>query len=118
MLPRHFRLRRPQDFRAVQRGGKTWFTEQLVLSSLPNQRDHNRYGFVVSKRVGKAVIRNQVKRHLRALVQSRTADHRPGFDIVIIARPRAATASYATLGQALATLEKRAGLVVGLPTKQ
>ena len=110
MLPRHLRLRRPEDFRAVRRSGKTWSAESLALSSLPNQRDHNRYGFVVSKRVGGAVVRNRVKRRLRAIVQRRMGGHRPGFDVVIIARPLAASASYAAMSQALADLEKRAGL--------
>jgi ribonuclease P protein component len=112
LLPRHLRLRHPNDFQAVRQHGQTWQSGQLVLSRLPNQLGHNRYGFIVSKRVGNAVIRNRVKRRLRALVHSRIDKHRPGHDIVIIARPSAARASTQTMGQTLAQLEKRAGLVV------
>lgn len=110
MLPRRLRLRRPQDFGAVRRNGDTWTSDLLVLGSLPNQRDHNRYGFVVSKRLGNAVVRNRVKRRLRAAVQQHLDTHRPGFDIIVIARSRAAGASYAVLKQALADLERRVGL--------
>ena len=112
MLPQYLHLRRPEDFRAVRRGGKTWSTREIVLTCLPVQRDHNRYGFVVSKKVGGAVVRNRVKRRLRAAIQSRMVNHRPGFDIVIIARSPAALASYATLNQALAALEERADLMI------
>lgn len=96
----------------MRQHGQTWRSGQLSLNRLPNHLGHNRYGFIVSKRVGKAVVRNRVKRRLRALVHSRIDKHRPGYDIVIIARTAAARASYQTLGQALAQLEKRAGLVV------
>ena len=92
--------------------GQTWQSGQLSLGRLPNQLGHNRYGFIVSKRIGKAAARNRIKRRLRALVHSRIGRHRPGYDIVIIARSAAATASYQTLSQALVQLEQRADLVV------
>jgi ribonuclease P protein component len=110
LLPRHLRLRRPQDFQAVRRNGTSWSSEVLVLGSLPNQRDHNRYGVVVSKRLGNAVARNRVKRRLRAAIQHHLHNHHPGFDIVVIARTPAASATYSTLSRALADLERRAGL--------
>jgi ribonuclease P protein component len=105
------RLRRPQDFQSVRQNGSTWSSELLVLGSLPNQRNHNRYGVVVSKRLGNAVTRNRVKRRLRAALQHHLNNHHPGFDIVVIARPAAASATYVTLSRALADLERQAGLV-------
>ena len=110
MLPRYLRLRRPQDFRAVQRDGQRWSGEHLVLSKLPNGRDHNRYGFVVSKQVGNAVTRNLVKRRLRALVSSSLTYHPPGLDIVLIARKSSASASYEGLGKDFSSLENRADI--------
>ena len=110
MLPRHLRLRRPQDFRAVQRNGQRWFSEHLVLSKLPNGRDHNRYGFVVSKQVGNAVTRNLVKRRLRAIVSSSLTHHPSGLDIVLIARKSSSSSSYAGLSKDFGSLEKRAGI--------
>jgi ribonuclease P protein component len=66
---------------------------------------------VVSKRLGKAVTRNRIKRRLRAAMRQRLSAHRTGFDIVIIARSPAARATYAALDRALAQLEERADLV-------
>ena len=69
-----------------------------------------RIGFSVSKRVGGAVVRNRVKRRLREAVRRTLADLPPGWDIIIGARPPAATAEYATLDTAMRELLARAGL--------
>lgn len=110
MLPRDLRLRRPEDFRQVRRKGKSWSTDHLILSQLPNEREYNRYGFVVSKRLGNAVARNRVKRRLREVVRKRLAGHQQGFDIVIIARQPATSADFWMMNQELAQLEQDAGL--------
>ena len=94
----------------MRQNGTTVSSELLVLGSLPNHRDHNRYGVVVSKRLGHAVARNRVKRRLRAAIQHHLHNHHFGFDVVLIARPHAASANYATLSRELADLERRAGL--------
>ena len=69
-----------------------------------------RIGFSVSKRVGGAVVRNRVKRRLREAVRHTLADLPPSWDIIIGARPPAATADYATLDTAMRELLARAGL--------
>lgn len=70
-------------------------------------------GFVVSKGVGNAVVRNRVKRRLRALVASRIDALAPTASLVVRAQTSAATASYAALGAdldgALRTATRRAG---------
>jgi ribonuclease P protein component len=55
-------------------------------------------GFVVSKAVGGAVVRNQVKRRLRHLARERHASLPGSAVLVVRALPAAATASYAELG--------------------
>ncbi|GAA5189041.1 hypothetical protein GCM10023322_41070 [Rugosimonospora acidiphila] len=56
-----------------------------------------RAGFVVSKAVGIAVVRNRVKRRLRDLVRERIGDLQPGTDLVVRALPGVATRSYSQL---------------------
>jgi ribonuclease P protein component len=80
-----------------------------VLRTLPNDCDHNRYGFVTSKRLGGAVVRNRVRRRLREAV--RALDTRPGFDCVISAKTKAAEADFAGLRRATSSLLQRAGVL-------
>ena len=103
------RLRVRRDFLAVYRKGRAWTHRFLVLRTLPNGLPHNRYGFVVSKRVGKAVARNRLKRRLREGVRLCTV--RPGWDVVLLARPPAAAATYQQLREALVELLFRARLL-------
>ncbi|GAA1416628.1 hypothetical protein GCM10009662_67340 [Catellatospora coxensis] len=58
-------------------------------------------GFVVSKAVGNAVIRNTVKRRLRHLAAERLAGLPAGATVVVRALPQAASASYEQLGRDL-----------------
>lgn len=60
-----------------------------------------RAGFVVSKAVGNAVVRNMVKRRLRHLIRSHMADLPPASMIVVRALPPSATARYEDLGRDL-----------------
>lgn len=60
-----------------------------------------RAGFVVSKAVGNAVVRNLVKRRLRNLIRSRMAGLPPASMIVVRALPPSATAHYEDLGRDL-----------------
>lgn len=69
-----------------------------------------RIGFSVSKRVGGAVVRNRVKRRLREAVRVRLTSLTPGWDIVVSARPAAASAPFETLDAEIGALLQRAGL--------
>jgi len=111
------RLRARRDFLAAYRRGRAWTHRFLVLRTLPNGLPHNRYGFVVSKRLGKAVARNRLKRRLREGVRLLTV--RPGWDVVFLARLPAAAATYEQLREALVDLLTRARLVdKGEPVRQ
>jgi ribonuclease P protein component len=106
------RLRKDAEFADVSKRGRSWACESVVLKAVPNSLNSNRYGFVVGKRVGSAVARNRVKRRLREIV--RLAPTEPGWDIVLIARPRARTASYLELKSAVERLLQRARVLAGV----
>jgi ribonuclease P protein component len=108
------RLTKRRDFAAVYRKGRALAHPLVVLRLLPNQLPYSRYGFVVSKTVGKAVVRNQVRRRLREGIRTLLVE--PGWDIVVIARPKAAAADFHTLRRATAGLLSRAKVLTsGLP---
>ena len=112
-MKRDERLRRRNDFAAVYRNGRTQSNQLLVLRVLPNDRETTRFGFVVGKTVGGAVVRNRVKRRLREAARGLAV--KPGFDLVIGARKPAAEATFDALRGALAALAERSRICPGAP---
>ena len=102
-------LTKPQQYALVYSEGSSWASNLLVMKALPNDLTISRYGLSVSKRVGKAVVRNRVKRLLREIL--RTMPLKSGWDVVFIVRPVAATANYASLKRAVEGLLSRAQLL-------
>ena len=77
----------------------------MVLKKVPNGLDTSRFGFLVGKRIGGAVVRNRVKRRLREAV--RLVPVESGWDIVLIARRDAPTSGYGDLCRAAEDLLRR-----------
>ncbi len=102
-------LTKSEQYALVYREGSSWVGGLLVMKALPNGLVFSRYGISVSKRVGKAVVRNRVKRLLRETL--RLTPVKAGWDVVFIARPVAAAANYTTLEKSVSELLSRAGLL-------
>ena len=111
MLPQQSRMRRAEDFRRVlrtgRRAGGSVLTGHLLLPVGPDgaagtpgevlSGDPAKVGFVVSRAVGSAVVRNRVKRRLRELMRGRLASLPRGCLLVLRAHPAAARARQADL---------------------
>ena len=107
MLPAESRMRRRRDFTAaVRRGsrsGRKLLTGHLLVppAGAAGEDCPPRAGFVVSRAVGIAVVRNRVRRRLRVLVREYLSSLPRGSLLVVRAHPQAATASQADLAAEL-----------------
>ena len=120
-FPKSRRLTRSSEFERMKKEGRSQRGASLILSVLPAQdpvpsagrmdRHSFRAGFVTSKRIGSAVVRNRVRRRLREIVRKHQPNLPGNFWIVTIARPKAARATYRELEDEWLRLAKRASIL-------
>lgn len=109
MLPRAHRLRRNADIRHVRHTGHRRSHPFLHLFASSSGGNRARFAIAVSARIGGAVVRNRVRRRIREAIRRQLDNVQPGWDLLFVARDKAATASYQELESAVADLLARAG---------
>ena len=83
----------------------------LVLYARKNRTDGNRVGITVSKKLGKAHVRNRTRRRIREVYRLNEEKFQPGWDIVVVARTKAVEAPFEKLTASYLTLAKKAGIL-------
>ncbi len=84
MLPKENLLKSDSDFKKVFRYGKISENEFFKIKFLENNKKNSRFGFIISNKFAKqAVIRNLIKRRLRASTRFLLKDIKSGFDVVV-----------------------------------
>lgn len=102
-MQKQLRLHHRADFDRLRAEGKAYKYPLFTLSLRANDLPHNRYGLIISKRVGKAVVRNRLRRQLRACWRNWHPQLQQGYDLVLIPRPLILPTTYAQMNAALAT---------------
>jgi ribonuclease P protein component len=111
-VKREQRLRSAADFSRVrERAPRAWAHPLLVLYAAPNDLPRTRVGITVSRRVGKAVVRNRVRRRIREAARLLLPNVASGFDLVFVARPASAGADWSGLRLAVEQTLGRASVV-------
>ena len=78
----------------------------------PNRSAANRVGVTVGKKLGKAVVRNRVRRRLREVYRLNEHRFKPGWDIVVVARSRCICADFERLTASYMSLAKKLGVLM------
>lgn len=97
-------LKENHIFRRLYAKGRSAASSLLVVYCRKNGTAENRVGLTVGKKLGHAVVRNRVRRRLREIYRLHEEEFLPGYDLVIVARSRAAGAPYARLEKTLLAL--------------
>lgn len=91
MLAKEFRITKKKDFDAFfgvafkKVSGKSASTKNLILKIRPNELKQSRFAFVISTKIDKrAVVRNKIKRQLRAIVKKYLDKFPAGKDFLFI----------------------------------
>lgn len=99
-------LKSSRDFTTVYKKGKSLANRYLVMYIKKNDREKNRFGISVSKKVGNSVIRHRVTRLIRESVRLHDEKIEQGYDIILIARPTSKGKGFADVESAFLHLVK------------
>jgi ribonuclease P protein component len=107
------RIRKKSEYAVVFSNSRKVVDRYFVCYLVTQEQQGSKMGLAVSRKVGKAVTRNRVKRYLREFFRT----HRPLMTVpchfVIVARPAAAAMSYAECVRAMKRLLQRGGVLDG-----
>jgi len=95
------RILKRSEFVALSKSGYKVQNEYFIACFAPGRQQHCRLGITVTKKVGKAVERNRIKRMVREFFRLNRQRISGNWDINIIAKTRAAGMSSETVGQSL-----------------
>ena len=111
-------LTRSKDFDRIFRHGSSVSSSEVVIYALKRSKgkfSQPRAAFCVSKKFGKAVARNRVKRRLREVYRLNEGKLDAQWDVILLARQGAAVVQFAQLEKKFLSLCRRAGILKEVP---
>ncbi|UOQ44741.1 ribonuclease P protein component [Halobacillus salinarum] len=111
-MKKAYRIKKNKEFQEVFQHGQSFANRQLVLYYRQKKdQPHFRFGLSVSKRIGTAVVRNQVKRYLRQAFLELEGQILQDYDFVIIARNPASRMDFQEIKKSLTHVLSRSRLL-------
>lgn len=98
MLNKKFRLTKRKEFGYIYKNGKKLNSKALNLVVINTKFDHSRFGFVVSKKVGKAHVRNKIKRQISEIVRTNLQIF-PKHNYIFVAKPEIKELTFSEIKQ-------------------
>lgn len=112
MLPCLRRLNKNKDFERVAKTGQGIYVKEVGIKWAKNSLNFSRFGIVVPLKISKkAVVRNKIKRRIRAIVFQNLKTIKPGYDIMILVKPEIINLDFWELKEKLEILLNRARLL-------
>ena len=116
MLPYDYRLKKETDIKKLFSKGKGVFDTKVGTKIRKNGLGQTRFVIVVGVKVHKrAFRRNRIRRRVRAILEEHLSHIAPDYDVAIIARPEALTASYKELEVSVLSALKKVGVLDDVP---
>lgn len=104
------KLKKNYEFKKVYNEGKYYVEKYVVMYMIPNSSNFNRVGFSASKKVGKSVVRNRIKRRMKEAYRKFADSAKVGFDIVFTARAGSGSVDYSKIENNIISILKKAKL--------
>ena len=110
-------LKENYEFRRLYQKGTSAVSPVMVLYCRKNRLGRNRLGLVSSTKLGHAVVRNRCRRRLRETYRLNAPTLRQGYDIILVARTRTASAPWGELQRQFLRLCRKLELVKEAPAE-
>ena len=107
MLTKTLRMKRNTQFSYVFKKGQVFKSKNLMLIVAPKKFRQSKIGLVVTKKIGKSVVRNHVKRLIRESIREHLALISPSLDLIIVARQGVESASFQEINKTILELLKK-----------
>ena len=117
-FPREARLVRRGDFDTVYRAGNRRSSSHFTVFFRTNDLPETRFGFSIKKALGKAVVRNRIRRRIREIVRRHRQEIPAGWDIVIHPKGTIERVEFAALTTDLLRLIKGIASTPTVPNSQ
>jgi ribonuclease P protein component len=112
LLRKAYRLKNKNKFKKTYNNGKTVVCPYFILYYLGNKEPGNsKVAIACGKKIGKAIVRNRIKRVLREACRQNLSQIKDGYNIIFIARAKIKGISYHDVEKNMAVLLKKAGLL-------
>ena len=105
-MKKQFRIKKSEEFAEIMGAKKFYTCPSFVIYVKPRKEDHARVGISVGKKMGKAVVRNKIKRQVRMMVQD-IYSFEEKFDTIILVRVKYHEENYINNKKLLERLVKK-----------
>ncbi|HHY70119.1 MAG TPA: ribonuclease P protein component [Thermoanaerobacterales bacterium] len=106
-MKKSLRLTKNLEFKNVYRSGRRWTSPFFTMYIKKNNLGYSRLGVSVSKKVGKSVVRNKIKRRIKEIIRTNYGFIKNGWDIVFSVRPLSVDLEYTNMEKEVKNLLKR-----------